>query len=194
MARANRKPLNWLKVSLAVNIALVVIAAGVMAGVAVIHQSDTNPSFCGVCHLMKGHVDSYMTSNHLDNVHKQAGVQCKDCHDYSVWAEIQSGVKYVTGNYNPDLPRRKVKDAMCVKCHISMPYVAVQTDYLVRNPHLNHWPDMRCTICHVSHGDQVDYCSTCHDNGGQRMTEGPIVPRADNPWASGDKAKPNVSP
>jgi cytochrome c nitrite reductase small subunit len=183
MSPAMKKKPNWLKISLITNIVLVAVAVIGLSGMAVIHQSDTNPEFCATCHLMQSRVDSYLTSTNLDHVHAQAGVQCKECHDYSIPDEIESGIKYITGNYNPDLPRRKFGDEMCLQCHISMDYMATQTDYLVRNPHLNHWPDMRCTICHVSHGEQVDYCSDCHDNGGQRMTGGAIIPRAENPWA-----------
>ena len=65
-----------------------------------------------------------------------------------------------------------------------MEYHAARTDYLIRNPHLSHWPDVKCTTCHISHGEQVDYCSQCHDNGNQRMTGGEIIPRAENPWAN----------
>ena len=190
MSPVTKKQLNWLKISVIANIIVVVGIAAALSGMADIHQSDTNPSFCGTCHLMKSRVDSYMTSTNLDNVHARAGVECKECHDYTIPDEIKSGIQYVTGNYNPDLPRRKFKDDMCLQCHISMEYMANQTDYLVRNPHQNHWLAMRCTLCHVSHGEQVDYCSDCHDNGGQRLTGGPILPRAENPWAAGEEAPP----
>ncbi len=54
-------------------------------------------------------------------------------------------------------------DKMCLKYHISYEHIANQTDYLVRNPHLNHWPEPACRTCHVSHGEQIDYCSECDD-------------------------------
>lgn len=190
MGTVTKKPVNWLKISVIANCTLVALIVFALGGKAVIHQSDTNPQFCATCHLMEPYVDSYLNSDNLDNVHAQAGVECKECHDYPISAEIESGIKYITGNYDPVLSRRKFGDEMCVQCHISMEYMAIQTDFLTRNPHLSHWPDMRCTICHVSHGEQEDYCSGCHDNGGQRMTGGPIIPRAENPWATGAPEDP----
>jgi hypothetical protein len=179
-----KKTRNWPRVSLFAGAAVVVIAVIALAGGIVLHQSNTNPQFCGLCHVMQSHVDSYMSGHTLDSVHAKAGVQCKDCHDYGIPAEIVSGVKFITGNYDKTMPRRKFSDEMCTKCHISLGYVAVKTDFLVRNPHLSHWPDLKCTTCHISHGEQVDYCSQCHENGGQRMTGAAIVPRAENPWAN----------
>lgn len=177
--------LNWFKISMIANAAIILGIAASMGGMAVIHQSDTNPAFCGTCHNMQKQVTSYLDSNHMDNVHAKAGVQCKDCHDYPIAAEITSGIKFVTGNYDKDMPRRKFADEMCMQCHISNEYLADQTDFLVRNPHMSHWPDLKCRSCHISHDEQVDYCSECHDNGSQRLTGGSIVPRAVNPWAEG---------
>jgi cytochrome c nitrite reductase small subunit len=155
--------------------------------------SRANPAFCTSCHLMQSHVDSYLHGTSMDNVHQRAGVGCKDCHsDYSYWDEARSVIKYITDDYERVLSRRKVEDPMCLKCHISMAYVAVQTDHLTRNPHLSHWPELRCTTCHLSHDKQVDYCSRCHENGGQRMTGGAIVPRAHNPWADPNAKRPDV--
>jgi len=160
---------------------------------AVDNYTRTTPTFCKSCHIMQGHVDSYLTGNFMDSVHRRAGVGCKDCHqDYSVADEIGSLLKYATGNYERVPSRRKFDQAMCTRCHISLEYHANRTDYLTRNPHLSHWPDLRCGTCHLSHDKQVDYCARCHDNGGQRMTEGPIVPRARNPWADPNAQRPNV--
>ncbi len=180
------------KILWAANIVLVLVIVLGLSAAAIIHESDTNPELCRTCHLMEAHVDSYLTSNNLDHVHEQAGVECKECHDYSIEAEITSGIKYITGDYdvvsasNPELIRRTFSDEMCLKCHISYEHIADQTDYLVRNPHLSHWPSPACRTCHVSHGEQIDYCSECHDNGGQRLVGAPIVPRVENPWQSGE--------
>ena len=181
-APVKRAP-NWLKISIFANVAIIAIVAAVFGGMEVIHQSDTNPLFCASCHNMEKHVDSYLHSDNLDAIHAKASVQCKDCHDYTIAAEIDSGIKYVTGNYDPSMPKRKFSQDMCLKCHISLEYHADRTDFLTRNPHFSHWPDLQCTSCHISHGEQVDYCSQCHENGGQRLTGGEIVPRAKNPWA-----------
>jgi hypothetical protein len=180
-APAGPRKTNWLKISLFANIALVAVAAVALAGMAVIRQSDTNPSFCGTCHLMQSNVTSYLTSTNLDNVHQQAGVQCKGCHDYPLSAEIKSGIDFVTGNYTVDkagaLKPVKFDDAMCTQCHISLDHVAQLTDYLPRNPHNSHNGALPCNTCHVSHGQQIDYCAQCHDNGGQRLVGQPIEAR-----------------
>jgi len=156
-------------------IALFVVVSGVALTGLAVHQSNTNPEFCATCHIMKKNVTSYMTSNHMDNVHAQANVECKDCHDYSLVAEITSGINFVTGNYSVDsdgnLLKASYSNDLCFKCHIDYNHIASSTDYLTRNPHNNHNGQMSCKSCHISHGDQIDYCSTCHDNGGQRMVE-----------------------
>lgn len=150
--------------------------------------SRQNPAFCGACHIMESRVSSYMNSTNMDNIHRQANVGCKDCHaNYSLGDEVKSLWQYVTGNYEKILSKRKVEDSMCTQCHISLQYHANRTDFLVRNPHLSHWPELRCASCHISHDKQVDYCSRCHENGGQRMTGDKFSPRAKNPWATPKK-------
>lgn len=179
------KKKNWVKISITANIILLAVIVLGLSGMAIIHESDTNPEFCGTCHIMDPYVESYLTSHTLDSVHADAGVQCKECHsDYDIPAEIKSGINFITGNYDKDFPRRKFEDTVCTQCHISMDYVADQTDYLMRNPHRSHNPGLPCRTCHISHGEQVDYCSTCHDNGGQRMVGDEIFPRVDNPYDS----------
>jgi hypothetical protein len=145
----------------------------------VVHLSNTNPQFCATCHIMQPNVTSYLTSNNLDYVHQQAGVQCKNCHDYPLSAEISSGIDFLTGNYTVDksgnLKVVKFSDAMCTKCHISAQHVAQLTSFLAKNPHESHNGQLPCNTCHVSHGQQIDYCGQCHDNGGQRLIGQPIL-------------------
>ena len=174
---------NWTKIYLIISIAIIVVFSGIFLGMGVIHESDTNPQFCATCHIMEPYVASYLNSHTMDSVHAKAGVQCKECHsDYDVPAEIESGIKFITGNYDKSMPQRRFEDDVCTQCHISMEYMASQTDYLRRNPHASHWPDLKCRSCHISHDEQVDYCSQCHDNGGQRLTGAEIFPRVDNPY------------
>lgn len=155
-------------------VAIVLVVAGAGTGGYLIHLSNTSPEFCATCHVMDKNVTSYLTSNDMDNIHSQAGVQCKECHDYPVSAEIASGIRYVTGNYtvgtDGELLPVEYDDDMCLQCHISYEHLAASTDFLHRNPHDSHNGQLECKTCHVSHGDQIDYCGTCHDNGGQRMT------------------------
>lgn len=156
-------------------ILIFLIIVGGTSGGYLLHLSNTSPEFCGTCHIMEKNVNSYLTSNHLDNVHFRAGVQCKGCHDYPVSAEISSGVNFLVGNYSvgPDGELLKVQydDQMCLDCHISNEFMARATDFLYRNPHDNHNEDLTCRTCHMSHEAQIDFCSSCHNNGGQRMIE-----------------------
>jgi hypothetical protein len=173
-----RKNTKWLKISIGANIAIVVLAVLVTAGSYVEHLSNTDSQLCGLCHVMQRNVTSYQTGPNLDHVHEQAGVQCKDCHDYPIPAEVKAGFDYLTGNYTVDktgnLSQMKFSDAMCTQCHISEQHVATLTDFLARNPHDSHNGELPCNTCHVSHGAQIDYCAQCHDNGGQRMIGQPI--------------------
>ncbi len=174
-----KKKTNWFKISVIANILIVTAVATGLGGLALLHQSDTNPMLCRSCHVMEQNVDSYLTSANLDNVHYQAGVQCKQCHDYPIPAEIKSGFLYLTGNYEDPLPKINVENDMCLQCHISYEHVANSTDYLVKNPHRSHNGEMKCSTCHVSHGEQIDYCGQCHDNGGQRLIGEEIIPRVE---------------
>ena len=172
-SRSKSRRQKWIILSVVGNILLVtgiVTAAGTAV---VVHQSDTNPNFCGTCHIMQGHVESYLNGNNLDNLHMQAGVQCKDCHDYPLDEEIKAGIKFATSDYevdeNGELPKRDFGDQICTQCHISLEHVARHTDNLYYNPHGTRMGTFPCSTCHQSHGPQIDYCSECHENGGQRM-------------------------
>ncbi|MBN2045569.1 MAG: cytochrome c3 family protein [Anaerolineales bacterium] len=170
----------WFTISLIANLILLIWLTVDLSAGAVIHQSNTDPEFCAKCHLMEANVTSYLTSNHLDHVHAEAGVGCKDCHsDYDLWEEIRSGVRYLSKNYqvNEDgsLTERDYTDEMCTQCHGGMLDVAVQTDYLYFNPHNSGMGEFSCDTCHPSHDAQIDYCNDCHQAPGQRMIE-------DNSW------------
>ena len=170
LPKKNKKKATWTVIGIVV-LALVVV--GGATGGYLIHLSNTSPEFCATCHIMEPNVNSYLTSNNLDNIHNQANVECKECHDYPVSAEISSGIKFITGNYTVDTDGKllpvEYTDEMCLDCHISYDYVAEQTDWLERNPHDSHNGQLACNTCHVSHGEQIDYCATCHDHGEQEM-------------------------
>ncbi len=176
-----KRKINWGKASIAANIALLVAVILVAAGAVIIHESDTNPEFCGTCHIMQDKVTSYMEGTYLDHIHAESGVMCKDCHsDYTIPDEIQGGIAYITNNYEVDengaLPVRDFGDEICTQCHISRENVERQTDYLYYNPHFTAMGIFTCNTCHPSHAEHIDYCSTCHLNGGQRMI-GDTTPR-----------------
>lgn len=162
-------------------VAIVLVIVGGATGGYLLHLSNTSPEFCATCHVMDKNVNSYLSSNDLDNIHNQADVQCKECHDYPIPAEITSGIRYITGNYtvgaDGELLPVAYDDEMCLQCHISYEHMANSTDFLERNPHDSHNGQLECKTCHVSHGDQIDYCGTCHDNGGQRIIGEEIVSR-----------------
>jgi nitrate/TMAO reductase-like tetraheme cytochrome c subunit len=171
---------------LGISVACAILIIGV-AGFGMTTYAAMTPSFCAVCHNMASHVTSYQSSNHLDNVHAQANVLCKDCHSsYTMIDEAKSLVSYVTGNYKEIFSKRKVGNEMCLKCHINNTFQAIKTSNLVRNPHDGHFPDLTCNACHKAHASQVNYCAQCHENGGQKMIEAmnsktaPVALRAKN--------------
>lgn len=177
---ASKKSFTWERLAIVIILLINIIAVVFLA---ITHQVRTNPNLCGTCHAIKPYVDSYLNSNHMDNIHYQANVGCKDCHTSSDYA-YQLGVvwRYLQGDGDKFLSRRTYDQKMCTRCHISMAYHADRTDFLVSNPHASHWPDLVCDDCHLAHDEQIDYCGNCHENGGQRMTGQPVEPRADNPW------------
>lgn len=163
------KKTNWLKISIITNIVLVVIIAVGAASWAIIHASDTDPKFCATCHIMQPMVDSYLNSNHLDHLHAQATIQCKQCHDYPLSKEISSGINFVTGNYTVPLNYNKLgTKEFCLKCHGSYAKLAELTANYDpdsgRNPHESHNGELECYNCHKSHGESSLYCSQCHSD------------------------------
>ncbi len=162
---------------------LLLLNAAVLAAYSIDQKSRSHAEFCARCHNMAAHVDSYLSSNHMDSAHRRANVGCKDCHaDYTMIDEVRSVVAYVMGDYEKVFRRRKFDEEMCTGCHVGIEYQAARTDFLARNPHRGHFPDLRCGACHLAHAKQVDLCGSCHDNGGQRMTGEPVVVRAVAPW------------
>jgi len=127
-------------------------------------EASYNPSFCSLCHIIRPYVDSYHTSQYLDNIHQQANVGCKDCHVTSPIGALKEVAAYVTGNYDNPLTERKMTNDMCLKCHRSYESLAERTAHLNRNPHNSHWPNLRCTVCHKSHRPEENYCAQCHQD------------------------------
>jgi hypothetical protein len=161
-------------------ILLLLCNAAVLAAFTIERRSRSSAEFCAGCHNMTAHVDSYLNSNHMDNAHRRAKVGCHA--DYTMIDEVRSAVAYMLGDYEEVFRRRRFSQEMCTGCHIGMEYQAARTDFLARNPHRGHYPDLRCGACHLAHAKQVDLCGACHDNGGQRMTGQPVFARAVAPW------------
>lgn len=168
----------WAIIGIILGVLVVVGGAG---GGYLIHLSNTSPKFCATCHIMEPNVTSYLSSSDLDNVHYQAGVQCKECHDYPIPAEIRSGVKFIFGDYTVDADGKLAPvtygNDLCLQCHISYDHVAAKTSFLTHNPHDSHNGELPCKTCHVSHGAQIDYCGQCHTNTEQRIIGEPYPDR-----------------
>lgn len=131
---------------------------------------------------MTRYVDAFASGRDLDAAHARAGVPCTGCHaGYTFAVRAKTAALYALGVVGAPT-RRRYGDAMCNACHVSLERQAQKTDFLTRNPHRSHWPELACVDCHVGHGRQIDFCDGCHDNGGQRLTGDPVSPRAPNPW------------
>lgn len=153
---------HWTGIAL---IVLTIICFGAVAFFSVDHVSRTNPEFCATCHNMDSHVESFLTSSYLDNIHQQANVGCKDCHsDYTLVDEMKSIVSYVTGNYDDPMKEADYSQDGCLNCHRSYSSLAVRTSNLEPNPHSSHLGEIDCTLCHKSHRPSEIYCSQCHQN------------------------------
>jgi len=125
-------------------------------------ETSYNPGFCNVCHIIRPYVTSYRTSSHLDNLHSQANVGCKECHRVSPLESARELVAYVTVNY--DNPIRTIDLPMedCLRCHRSYESLAERTSHLEPNPHNSHFGEIECTMCHHSHQESTLFCEQCH--------------------------------
>ncbi len=165
--RANRK------IALASAVAAaVLVALGV--GLALWHEQ---PSFCNaICHVpMDPYVEGYSEGSGMARIHAEADVSCLDCHETTFGEQVQEGIAWVSGDFRekPDM-MTDYDNETCLKCHISEEYQAAKTDLLEKNPHSDAHQELKCTDCHKSHREQVNYCSNCHDAGGQRMITYPL--------------------
>jgi len=186
------RPYKWLFAAL-----VLVVGLLVWLGVGGPNIIFKEPEGCAACHVMRPYVEGFVSGRELDAAHARAGLTCTDCHrGHSFASRAKTAVAYLIGAAGrPPHPalsingggapsKRRESDAMCTRCHVSMEHQAERTDFLVRNPHRSHWPELGCADCHPGHSRQIDFCGGCHDNGGQRMTGDPIItPRAENPWA-----------
>jgi len=86
---------------------------------------------------------SWATSDFLDNKHAKKNLNCMPCHESSFpdWAPTMDE---------------------CFTCHVSYEHVSMLTKDVEPNPHLSHYVDLRCTVCHKSHEASKLYCDKCH--------------------------------
>ncbi len=78
--------------------------------------------------------------------HVARGIQCTVCHGPDM--------------KNPNYPDEKT----CLACH-NRDAVAAKTPGLTPNPHNAAPHNNDCTLCHMQHEPQVDYCAQCHKFG-----------------------------
>ena len=74
--RLSALKINWAKVSFIANIVLIAGILIALGAAEVIHQSNTEPEPVWAVPSC-GRIESYLTSNYLDNIHQQAGVECR---------------------------------------------------------------------------------------------------------------------
>ena len=177
-----QKPRRRLITILAVvGVALVALAVGGW-------QWHKQPTFCSTaCHsVMAEHVESWQTSDLMDNAHQQEGVTCLQCHEQSVGQEFSELTAFVTGDYETPLASTGIGTAeACFSCHGNddpddgedwAAIVAATDGYYgaARNPHNNHLRVIACDVCHNSHDDTVVSCNeTCHRFEAQKDAASP---------------------
>jgi len=87
---------------------------------------------------------TWASSECLDHTHAQAGIDCAECHE-------------------SHFPDSGISLEDCLKCHGSYEDLAEATKRVEPNPHVSHYMDLRCTLCHKGHKDSVLYCNICHE-------------------------------
>jgi hypothetical protein len=138
---------------------LMVVVGG--AGFSAMEKASDNPSFCANCHNMQPYYDSWHDSNLLAKKHADAKVNCHDCHVPTITQQVDEGIKYITGNYETPLEKRKFSQDMCLKCH-DIESVKAKTSFGKSNPHDSHNGDQECYTCHSMHQQSTVQCAQCH--------------------------------
>lgn len=118
--RPRSKARSWLA-RLGIGFGVFVVVAGVGLGGADYYTS--RPDFCGSCHIMDPHYESWTRDIHGAKI----GVKCIDCHyapgeRFTVMAKfrgLSQVASYFSGRYGAGRPRAHVADASCLRsgCH-----------------------------------------------------------------------------
>jgi cytochrome c nitrite reductase small subunit len=99
------------------------LIAGIAAAIVVIGGGGLwfyhgQPQFCGsTCHIMKPYLVTWNGSDTLARAHAEADVDCLDCHEQSIGQQIESGIKFVTNDYETPLEPRQFPKDWCLRCH-----------------------------------------------------------------------------
>ncbi|AMM84202.1 cytochrome c3 family protein [Martelella sp. AD-3] len=144
-------------------------AAGIKTSATV--ADAVTPSACGACHVdgavlpdahppvegmtMNGCRDCHVPGTplalegrlHLDHTHYLSGLECATCHEN---AEA------------PEEPETRV----CLDCHGPLEALGARSaDASPTNPHSSPHgaPFAECSLCHLQHAPQENYCASCHN-------------------------------
>ena len=144
---------------IAVLVLLVLIGFGGMV------TASNKPEFCAMCHNMQSYYESYHSTKMLAKTHGDAGVTCHDCHQASMAQQIDEGIKYITGDFETPMEKRKFSNEFCTRCH-DMNKVKAKTAYedkgIKANPHDSHLGEQDCNACHSMHQPSSLACGQCH--------------------------------
>lgn len=163
------------KLPVALGIVAVVLIAAI-AGFSIWHQQ---PTFCNaICHSpMDVYVETYYEGDGLARVHAESDVTCLDCHEAKLSQQVTEATRWLTGDFKENLDLINFDDQICLDCHDQalVEQGTATIAELEKDPHADAHQVMQCVDCHRSHRDQEDYCSNCHDNGGQHMITYPLA-------------------
>lgn len=170
--KKQKKLLN-VKTILIIIAALIIVGGGIGAGLI---KASEKPAFCANCHNMKTYYTSWNNSNLLANGHKKADVTCHDCHQESISAKMNEGLKYIIGDYKTPMEKHNFgTKKMCLECHSSagtgspkgdtFETATSKTAFAEGNPHANHNGVQDCNKCHSMHRQSKVMCAECHQFG-----------------------------
>lgn len=89
--------------------------------------------------------DKALQTTVLFDLHKNAGLNCADCHGDSLRVD----------------DNETIQNAGCIGCHGSLEEIAARSQEEI-NPHRSHLGAISCTVCHHGHTPSYAYCLNCH--------------------------------
>ncbi|MDR1421883.1 MAG: cytochrome c3 family protein [Coriobacteriales bacterium] len=149
---------------------IAVALVGLSTGAWVWHE---DPTFCNAfCHKpMDSYVEGYVSDDPvlLVSAHKDAGLECLDCHESNMAQQVEELGKWVSGDFQDPLAMTKAGTReFCSQsgCHDDLEAIKGQTvgyNGSARNPHDSHYEDLlECYSCHRVHRESTLYCNQCH--------------------------------
>lgn len=113
--------------------------------------ADVPQSACLACHARVGAEISLASAGvaHMSDVHRDAGLECMDCHKES---QVHGDGNVYTSVQDPDLPR-----PVCDDCHTENGSAPAPPSSVTE--HLIHMANIDCAACH---SQSVVSCDNCH--------------------------------